>query len=66
MSGPSASRAGFSALVSRHRQCTYCSDQRRPPGAHTRLGRGGGLLGISLGLAPRGVPSGGLRGKVPG
>lgn len=45
---------------------TYCSDQRQPPGAHMGLGQGGGSLGISLGLAPRGLPSEGLGGKVPG
>lgn len=66
MSGPSTSKAGFFALVSRHHRRTYCSDQQRAPGAHTGLGRGGGLLGISLGLAPRGLPRRGIREKVPG
>lgn len=57
MSGPSASGAGFSALLSGPSRCTYCSHQQRAPGGARQAGAGWGLLGISLGLAPRGVPS---------
>lgn len=42
------------------------SGRRGRGGAHARLGQGGGVLGIALGLAPRGLPSWGPREKVPG
>lgn len=68
VSWPSASGAGFSppSLGTTDVLTVQTSSGRR--GAHTGLGQdwGGGLLGISLGLAPRVLPSRGLREKVPG
>lgn len=64
MAGPLAGRLAFWP-ISRHRRCTYCSHQWRAPGGAHRAGVGWGLLGISLGLPLRGLPSWGLRGKCP-
>lgn len=68
MSGPSTSRAGFFALVSRHHRSTYCSDQQRAPagagGAH-RAGAGWGVAGHFLGFSSKGSAQEGDQGKSP-